>query len=321
MKIGPYTFKHGLILAPMAGVTDKPFRTLCRHHGAELAVSEMTSSNPKLWSTKKSQKRLDHFGEDGIRSVQIVGGDPEMMATAARFNVKQGAQIIDINMGCPAKKVCKKAAGSALLKDPDLVKAILEAVVDAVDVPVTLKIRTGWAPEMRNGPQIADIAQNSGIAALAVHGRTRECKYSDTVEYDTIKAIKKCVTIPVIANGNINSPEKAKQVLAYTDVDGIMIGRTAQGKPWVFKEIQTYLETGKQLEPPSADSIKAIMLGHIQQLHDFYGNDMGLRIARKHVGWYLASMQDDRGFRKRFNCINVPAEQLRSVEQFFETSK
>ncbi|MEM9102471.1 MAG: tRNA dihydrouridine synthase DusB [Pseudomonadota bacterium] len=321
MNIGPYILDNPLILAPMAGVTDAPFRELCKKLGAAMTVSEMVSSNPAVWQTKKSQSRLIHSENSGLRVVQIAGSEPKMLADAAKHNVAHGAQIIDINMGCPAKKVCQKAAGSALLKDEALVKAILESVVDAVDVPVTLKIRTGWDPSMRNGPRIAQIAETAGIQALAVHGRTRACRFNGEAEYKTIKLIKKCVAIPVIANGDINSPEKAKQVLEETGVDGIMIGRKAQGRPWIFREILEFMEKGASLDEPDTGFVMEIMLQHIQQLHHFYGEFMGVRIARKHVGWYLKDVDAESSFRRVFNHIEVPTEQLKAVEQFFATNR
>lgn len=298
----------------MAGVTDRPFRELCRSQGAGLAVSEMLSSNPRVWNSKKSKLRMDYHGESGIRSVQIAGSEPLAMANAAQLCVQQGAQIVDINMGCPAKKVNKKKAGSALLPHPELVKAILESVVDAVEIPVTLKIRTGWDPESRNGLEIAQIAQNAGIQALAVHGRTRQCLYNGEAEYDTIKIIKENVTIPVIANGDITSVEKAKYVLEHTGADAIMIGRGAQGAPWIFNEINHYLTTGEHKSPLEKQEVTSILLNHVQALHGFYGEVMGPRIARKHVGWYLQS-QDKLGyFKRQFNAIDCPIEQLNTLE-------
>lgn len=317
LKIGPYQLANQLIVAPMAGVTDLPFRQLCCQLGAGLAVSEMLSSNPLVWATEKSMARMDHSGETGIRSVQIAGCEPELMAQAAQFNVERGAQIIDINMGCPAKKVNKKLAGSALLRHPDLVRQILEAVVNAVEVPVTLKIRTGWDPDNRNGVEIARIAEQSGIAALAVHGRTRQCMYKGEAEYETIAAIKRAVSMPVIANGDIDSPEKAKQVLDFTGVDGLMIGRPAQGRPWIFREIQHYLDTGEHLPPPSREERKALMLGHLEHLHAFYGDERGLRIARKHVGWYLDYQQQPE-LRRQFNALDSASAQREALAGFFE---
>ncbi|MGI2853158.1 tRNA dihydrouridine synthase DusB [Shewanella algae] len=317
MQIGPYQLMNQLIVAPMAGVTDQAFRNLCIRYGAAMAVSEMLSSNPDLWDTDKSRQRMTHSGEEGIRSVQIAGADPDNMAWAARYNVEQGAQIIDINMGCPAKKVNKKLAGSALLQSPELVKKILDAVVAAVDVPVTLKIRTGWAPEHRNGVQIARIAEESGITALAVHGRTRQCMYKGHAEYDTIKAIKQNVSIPVIANGDIDSPEKARFVLDYTGVDALMIGRGAQGRPWIFREIQHYLDAGSKLAPIGMAEQRQVMLEHLTKLYDLYGEVKGVRFARKHMGWYL-DQEEQRQFRADFNRLETAAEQCSMVERFFD---
>ncbi|WP_299798134.1 tRNA dihydrouridine synthase DusB [uncultured Shewanella sp.] len=317
MQIGPYQLKNRLIVAPMAGVTDQPFRNLCLRYGAAMAVSEMLSSNPEVWDTDKSRQRMSHAGEDGIRSVQIAGADPELMANAAVVNVQQGAQIIDINMGCPAKKVNRKLAGSALLQDPEQVKAILQAVVGAVDVPVTLKIRTGWAPEHRNGVQIARIAEDCGIASLAVHGRTRQCMYKGEAEYDTIKTIKKNVSIPVVANGDIVTPEKARFVLDQTGADALMIGRGAQGRPWIFREIQHYLETGKKLAPVEMDEKRLVMLEHLKNLYALYGEYKGIRFARKHVGWYL-DQDEQRPFRAEFNRLETVEEQCSMVERYFD---
>ncbi|MCE0555646.1 MULTISPECIES: tRNA dihydrouridine synthase DusB [unclassified Motilimonas] len=317
MRIADYKLDNPVILAPMAGITDRPFRQLCRKYGAALAVSEMLSSNPLVWSTEKSKNRMDHENETGIRSVQIAGSDPELMAAAARENVMRGAQIIDINMGCPAKKVNKKLAGSALMREPDLVKAILESVVDAVDVPVTLKIRTGWDPENRNGIEIAQLAQAAGIQSLAVHGRTRQCMYKGNAEYNTIKAIKQSVSLPVVANGDITCPKKAKEVLVYTGADAVMIGRGAQGRPWIFREIAHFLRTGEFLAPPSRDEIAENLLDHVAQLHDFYGEYTGTRIARKHVGWYLKEQPNTEDFRKNFNTLESAMIQLKVLEDFF----
>ena len=318
MKIGPYLLDNQLFLAPMAGVTDRPFRPLCRESGVGMAVSEMLSSNPRVWSSEKSQQRMDHAGETGIRSVQIAGADPELMAAAAQHNVKNGAQIIDINMGCPAKKVNKKFAGSALMQHPEQVKLILDAVVNAVDIPVTLKIRTGWDPENRNGIQIAEIAEQAGIQALAVHGRTRACLYKGNAEYDTIKAIKASISIPVIANGDIDSPEKAKQVLEYTGADGLMIGRPAQGNPWIFREINHYLKTGEKLPVPTADEVRRVILQHVENLHQFYGEFKGVRFARKHVGWYIQHQTNGAEFRKSFNALESSTEQHLALMKYFD---
>jgi tRNA-dihydrouridine synthase B len=317
-QIGPYQIKTPVVLAPMAGVTDRPFRQLCRELGAGLVVGEMVTSDVSLWNTRKSQTRLDHTGEAGPISVQIAGGDPEMMVQAAIMSVANGAQIIDINMGCPAKKVCKKAAGSALMKDEPLVKEILHAVVDAVNVPVTLKMRTGWAPDFKNAPLLAQIAEDAGIQALAIHGRTRACAYKGQVEYDTIKLVKEMVSIPVLANGDIQTPQQAKFVLDYTKADGVMLGRAAQGRPWIFREINHFLESGQLLEAPTSLEVKQTLLGHLQALYDFYGDYMGVRIARKHVGWYLQAHGDHRAIRKQFNQLESMDDQITLITTFFE---
>lgn len=319
-QIGSYTIDSQIILAPMAGVTDRPFRQLCKRMGAGLVVSEMVTSDTRLWKSRKSTYRLNHTGEAEPRSVQIAGGDPIMMAEAAVMNVERGAQIIDINMGCPAKKVCNKAAGSALLKDEPLVKEILNAVVNAVEVPVTLKIRTGWDPDNKNGLNIARIAEDSGIQALAVHGRTRSCGYKGQVEYDTIRQIVENTTIPVFANGDIDSPQKAEAVLKQTGCSAVMIGRAAQGKPWLFREIDHYLRTGKILPPPELKEIREILLAHLQELHSFYGDYMGVRIARKHVGWYLQDKPNGSSFRKQFNIIETAADQAAAIEGYFDNA-
>tara|TARA_Y100001970_G_C14241667_1_gene865280 strand:+ start:3224 stop:4177 length:954 start_codon:yes stop_codon:yes gene_type:complete len=301
----------------MAGVTDRPFRQLCRRLGAGLVVSEMLSSNPRVWNTAKSMQRMDHSGESGIRSVQIAGADPDLMAEAAKFNVANGAQIIDINMGCPAKKVNKKLAGSALLQYPDLVESIVRSVVDAVSVPVTLKIRTGWDTDNRNGVEIARIAQENGIQSLAVHGRTRACMYKGFAEYDTIRSIKQAVSIPVVANGDITSPEKAREVLEYTEADALMIGRGAQGNPWIFREVSHFLNTGERLAPPSLMEQHSVLKEHVTAVHAFYGAENGVRIARKHVGWYLMEHDKDRQFRKVFNALESAEEQLQAIDHYF----
>jgi len=318
VRIGPYVLPNNLVLAPMAGVTDRPFRLLCRRLGAGLAVSEMVIADSRLWHTRKSRLRLNHDGEPEPRAVQIAGGDPVMLAEAARLNVQRGAQIIDINMGCPAKKVCNKAAGSALMKDEDLVREILEAVVAAVNVPVTLKMRTGWDPEHRNAPVIARMAEDAGIAALSVHGRTRACAYRGEAEYDTIAEVKHLVSIPVFANGDVDDPLKARQVLSHTGADGLLIGRAAQGRPWIFREIDHFLKTGTRLSPPSDQEARAILLEHVRALHRFYGEVMGVRIARKHVGWYLQTEDHSKRFRKAFNVLDEPAAQIDAIERFFQ---
>lgn len=321
MRIGPYQLTSPVILAPMAGITDQPFRQLCRQLGAGLTVSEMVSSNPDLRNSRKTQLRLKHTDESAPISVQIAGTDAQQMADAASYNMHKGAQIIDINMGCPAKKVCNVAAGSALLKDEKKVSDILQAVVNAVDIPVTLKIRTGWDKENKNAVDIAKIAENSGIQALTIHGRTRECKFKGEVEYDTIAEVKSNIQIPVIANGDIDSPEKAKQVLDYTNADAIMIGRAAQGRPWIFREINHYLETGKILAPPALDEISELLQKHLLNLHLLYGDYMGVRIARKHINWYCKQQQGAEEFRKRINTIENPVQQLAEVVAFFQKQK
>lgn len=317
VRIGPYELPNQLILAPMAGVTDRPFRQLCRRLGAGLVVSEMLTSDVRLWHSRKSRLRMLHADDPEPRSVQIAGGDPQMLAEAARANVEMGAQIIDINMGCPAKKVCNKAAGSALMKDEKLVADILSAVVGAVSVPVTLKVRTGWDRDNKNGLSVARIAQEEGIAALAVHGRTRADLYTGEAEYDTIATIKQALSIPVFANGDITSPEKARQVLAYTGADALLIGRAAQGRPWIFREITHFLETGEHLPAPKLQEVEQILLEHLSALHAFYGDEMGVRIARKHVGWYLATLPGAREFRAQFNRLDSSHAQCAVVREFF----
>jgi len=317
-RIGPYHIESKVILAPMAGVTDLPFRQLCRRLGAGLVVSEMVTSNSELWGTRKSSLRLDHTGEAEPIAVQIAGGDPEMMAEAARLNVANGAQIIDINMGCPAKKVCKKAAGSALLKDEQLVANILQSVVAAVDVPVTLKFRTGWSTEERNALRIARIAEDAGISALALHGRTRECAFTGEAEYDTIAAVVQAVAIPVFCNGDIDSARKAKAVLDHTQAAAVMIGRAAQGRPWIFREIEHYLRTGEELPEPSLHEVREILSSHLRELYRFYGEFMGPRIARKHASWYLQTVPDSEIFRREFNKLETAQAQEDSVQVFFE---
>lgn len=318
LQIGPYTLPNPVVLAPMAGVTDLPFRQLCRQLGAGLVVGEMVASNPSTRNTRKTQLRLNHEGEPDPITVQIVGGDPEVMAEAALFNLANGAQIIDINMGCPAKKVCNKAAGSALLQDEALVKDILQAVVEAVNIPVTLKIRTGWDTEHRNGPRIAEIAEAAGILSLAVHGRTRACGYGNSVEYDTIRTIKQSVSIPVFANGDITDARKAVEVMQYTGADGVLIGRAAQGKPWIFREVAHYLATGQELPSPKLNEIEHILLSHLDALHEFYGDYLGARIARKHVGWYLQKQQDNSDFRRSFNKLTDTNLQRLAVQNWFK---
>ncbi|MCX7082746.1 MAG: tRNA dihydrouridine synthase DusB [Methylococcales bacterium] len=318
MKIGPYQLENNLILAPMAGISDHPFRSLCKQLGAGLAVSEMVASNPALREHKRTLLKADHKDEIGLRSVQILGTNPEQMADAARYNAERGAQIIDINMGCPAKKVCSVAAGSALLRDEALVKKILEAVVNAVDIPVTLKIRTGWDMHSRNAVDIAKIAENSGIAALTLHGRTRACKFNGQAEYETIKDVKLAVNIPIIANGDIDSAQKASYVLATTGADAIMIGRAAQGNPWIFKQVDHFLKTGKDLEKPSASDIHNTLLTHLEQLYSFYGNLSGVRIARKHIGWYFKHFDTiSLETRNQLNQAISPTKQLALINSAF----
>ena len=301
----------------MAGVTDLPFRQLCRKMGAGLVVSEMVAADPTTWSTRKSRLRVQFGDEPAPRSVQIAGYDPQMMAEAAKFNVQQGAEIIDLNMGCPAKKVCKRAAGSALLQNPELVKDILEAVVSATDVPVTLKIRTGWDSEHRNGLTIAKIAEQSGIQALAVHGRTRACAYKGNAEYDTIAEIKSALSIPIIANGDITDPEKAKFILDYTQADGLMIGRAAQGNPWIFRQINHYLEHGEHISTPPVYEVQQILTEHMHALYAFYGDYTGVRMARKHIAWYSKGLRNGNPFRQQMNTFELPQQQLDFTEQFF----
>ena len=320
MNIGPFQIPNRLILAPMAGVTDRPFRSLCMRMGAGMAVSEMVTSNKQLWHTRKTRLRLDHSGEQLPRSVQIAGTDPLQMAQAAKFNVDRGAQIIDINMGCPARKVCNVMAGSALMKNESLVANILDAVVNAVDVPVTLKTRTGWDPENKNAVAIARIAESAGIQALAVHGRTRACGYQGEAEYETIKAVKSAVNIPVIANGDIDSPSRAAEVLQLTGADGLMIGRAAQGNPWIFREINHLLENGSILAPPSLDEVQNVLINHLENLYDFYGSYMGVRIARKHIGWYCKHHPNTDLFKQQIVRVESTTEQLDLVTEFFSNS-
>ncbi|SHE74715.1 tRNA dihydrouridine synthase DusB [Thermomonas hydrothermalis] len=317
MQIGRYRIDPPVILAPMAGVTDKPFRLLCKRLGAGLAVSEMTISDSRFWNTAKSRHRMDHDGEPEPISVQIAGTEPERMAEAARYNVAHGAQIIDINMGCPAKKVCNVWAGSALMRDPVRVARILEAVVKAVDVPVTLKIRTGWDAQHRNALEIARIAEHSGIAALAIHGRTRDQMYTGQAEYDTIAAVKAMLKIPVIANGDIDSPQKAHAVLQATGCDAVMIGRAAQGRPWLLGQIAHYLATGILQPAPSSAEVGRILLEHLQALYAFYGEEAGVRIARKHLGWYAKDQPENAAFRAVVNRAQTAEEQQRLTRDYF----
>ncbi|MDO9916144.1 tRNA dihydrouridine synthase DusB [Glaesserella parasuis] len=319
MRIGQYEIKNRIFLAPMAGITDQPFRRLCSQLGAGLTFSEMMSTNPDVWHTEKSKLRLSHHHEIGINAVQIAGCDPTEMAEAAKINVAYGAEIIDINMGCPAKKVNKKMAGSALLREPDLVARILDAVVNAVDVPVTLKIRTGWDPENRNCLEIANIAEQAGISALTIHGRTRSCLFEGEAEYDSIKAVKQAVSIPIIANGDITSAEKAKQVLDYTQADAVMIGRGSLGRPWLFSEIGKFFEKGDFVSTLSLNDKCQLMLQHIENLHQFYGEEKGYRIARKHVGWYVEQLKPNANFRRTFNALDSTKEQLKALEDFVKS--
>jgi len=317
VRIGPYQLKNNLIVAPMAGVTDRPFRQLCKLMGAGMAVSEMVASNSLLWGSAKTLRRANHEGEVDPISVQIAGADPQMLADAARYNVDQGAQIIDINMGCPAKKVCNVMAGSALLKDEPLVARILDAVVSAVDVPVTLKIRTGWDRDHRNAIIVARIAESAGIQALAIHGRTRACGYSGEAEYDTIAAVKAAINIPVIANGDITTPERVKHVLEYTKADAVMIGRAAQGRPWMFREISHFLETGAHLPPPEVTEIHRVLVEHLHDLYSFYGEYTDVRVARKHISWYTKGLAGSAAFRHAMNQLQNCAEQMAAVNTFF----
>ena len=315
--IGPYKINSKTILAPMAGVTDLPFRQLCREMGAGLVVSEMVASDPTTWSTRKSRLRIQFGDEPSPRSVQIAGYDPQMMAEAAQFNVAQGAEIIDINMGCPAKKVCKRAAGSALLKDPELVEQILTAVVAAVDVPVTLKIRTGWDRQNRNATEIAKIAEQSGIQALAIHGRTKACRFVGEVEYESIAKVVDAISIPVFANGDITSATQAEAVLNKTGASAVMIGRGAQGNPWIFQQINHYLAHGELLPQPSLEQVGKVMTRHLSDLHEFYGEVGGVRISRKHIGWYSRWLDDGKAFTKIFNQHETRLQQQQQLSEFF----
>ncbi|MDI1230232.1 MAG: tRNA dihydrouridine synthase DusB [Methylobacter sp.] len=318
MYIGSYQLKNNLILAPMAGISDRPFRELCTQFGAGLAVSEMVASNPALRQHKRTLLKADHDGETGIRSVQILGTDPQLMADAARLNAQRGAQIIDINMGCPAKKVCSVAAGSALMRDEALVKRILDAVVNAVDIPVTLKIRTGWDLHSRNAAKIAQIAENSGIAALTIHGRTRACKFNGQAEHDTVKQVKQAISIPVIANGDIDTPEQAQFVLQSTGADAIMIGRAAQGNPWLFSQISHFINHGKHLEKPTVTDIYSTLMSHLDKLYSFYGNASGVKIARKHIAWYFKHLESIAPDTKiNINQAQCPSEQIALIHSAF----
>jgi tRNA-dihydrouridine synthase B len=319
LRIGAHSLPSNILLAPMAGVTDRPFRMLCRKLGAGLAASEMLIADTRLWHTPKSSRRMDHSGEPSPRVVQIAGFDPEMMAEAARRNVEAGAEIIDINMGCPAKKVCNRLSGSALLKDEMLVARILEAVVAAVPVPVTLKTRTGWDGSNRNGVRIAQIAEQCGIQALAIHGRTRADMYQGVAEHDTVRAIKQCIKIPVFANGDIDSPLRVREVLAQTGCDGVMIGRAAQGRPWIFDEVNCFLRTGKLRKDLARESVRDIMRAHLENLYDFYGDETGVRVARKHLSWYFNQHPGQEELRNRLVRIETPREQLATLLEQYDT--
>jgi tRNA-dihydrouridine synthase B len=319
LKIGPYLLRSNVVLAPMAGVTDRPFRMLCRRFGAGLAASEMLTSDARLWHTPKSRHRRDTLGEPGPTAVQIAGFDPQMMADAARRNVDAGAQIIDINMGCPAKKVCNRLAGSALMKDEELVARILETVVAAVSVPVTLKIRTGWDPLHKNGIRVAQIAADCGIQALAVHGRSRTDMFRGIAEHDTVRAIKRSVKIPVLANGDVDSPMRAMEILNYTGCDGVMIGRAAQGRPWIFDEVNFFVETGKLREDLAQENVRDIMRAHLEDLYDFYGDETGVRVARKHLSWYFRQHPGQEALRDRLVRIETPQQQLATLLDQYDT--
>ena len=317
MQTGAFSLPNQVVLAPMAGVTDRPFRILCRRLGVGLTVSEMVTSDPSLRASPKTLRRIDHTGEPAPRSVQIVGADPDRLADAARFNVALGADVIDVNMGCPAKKVCGAAAGSALLSDEPLVARILERVVAAVDVPVTLKIRTGPAPERRNAARIARIAEAAGVAAIAVHGRTRRCAFRGVAEYDSIRAVKRAVSIPVIANGDVTSPEQARQVLAFTGADAVMIGRAAQGNPWLPGAVAAYLRSGVRAGPPSLRERADVLLGHLHALHAFYGEAIGVRIARKHLSWSCKAYPNGERFWRDVNRVECARRQIALTRDFF----
>lgn len=319
MQIGPYTLRNNVFVAPMAGVTDRPFRQLCKQLGAGYAVSEMAASNPRLWASEKTSRRTDHEGEMEPKAVQIAGADPQDLADCARHNVERGAQIIDINMGCPVKKVCNSWCGSALLQHEDLVERILHAVVEAVDVPVTLKFRTGWDRQNKNALRIARMAEEAGIQMLTLHGRTRADGYKGEAEYDTIRAVKAAVGIPVVANGDITTPEKAKFVLDYTGADAVMIGRAAQGRPWICREIDHYLRTGEHLPAPLVEEVRLLMNEHLPAHYAFYGDYIGVRSARKHIGWYVEDLPGGEEFRQRMNLLESTAEQLAAVDNFFES--
>jgi tRNA-dihydrouridine synthase B len=317
MQIGPHVLRNSLFVAPMAGVTDRPFRNLCRRYGAGLAISEMVTSRRELWDSAKTRRRLDHAGEPEPVAVQIAGAEPRQMADAARFNVDHGAQIIDINMGCPARKVCNAAAGSALLRDEDLVGRIIEAVVDAVEVPVTLKYRTGWDPLHRNAVRVARIAESAGAQLLTLHGRTRACGFSGSAEYDTIREVKRATRLPVIANGDIGTAEEARRVLDHTGADGVMIGRAAQGRPWLFREIASFLATGEKVPAPPVQEIHAVLVHHLHELYDLHGRDTGVRIARKHIHWTTRGLPGWTELRHEINGLDTCDAQLAAVDRYF----
>ncbi|GAB2866513.1 tRNA dihydrouridine synthase DusB [Pseudoduganella ginsengisoli] len=319
MQIGPHILRNNVFVAPMAGVTDRPFRQLCKQLGAGYAVSEMAASNPRLWASEKSSRRIDHAGEMEPKAVQIAGADPQDLADCAKFNVDKGAQIIDINMGCPVKKVCNNWCGSALLQHEDLVERIVNAVVRAVDVPVTLKFRTGWDRENKNALRIARIAEQAGIQMLTLHGRTRADGYKGDAEYDTIAAVKASVNIPLVANGDITTPEKAKFVLEKTKADAVMIGRAAQGRPWIFREIDHFLRTGEHLPAPMVEEVRHLMDEHLRAHYQFYGEYLGVRTARKHIGWYVQDLEGGEAFRQRMNRMESTDEQLLAVNEFFDS--
>ncbi|WP_343024918.1 tRNA dihydrouridine synthase DusB [Massilia sp. MP_M2] len=319
MQIGPYLLRNNVFVAPMAGVTDRPFRQLCKQLGAGYAVSEMAASNPRLWASEKTSRRIDHAGEMEPKAVQIAGADPKDLADCAKFNVERGAQIIDINMGCPVKKVCNSWCGSALLQHEDLVERILHAVVEAVDVPVTLKFRTGWDRQNKNALRIARLAEQAGIQMLTLHGRTRADGYKGDAEYDTIRAVKASVGIPVVANGDITTPEKAKFVLDYTGADAVMIGRAAQGRPWICREIDHFLRTGDHMPAPLVEEVRALMHEHLPAHYAFYGEFIGVRTARKHIGWYVQDLPDGEEFRQRMNLLESTAEQLAAMDEFLKS--
>ncbi|GAA0420283.1 tRNA dihydrouridine synthase DusB [Massilia aurea] len=319
VQIGPYLLRNNVFVAPMAGVTDRPFRQLCKQLGAGYAVSEMAASNPRLWASEKTSRRIDHAGEMEPKAVQIAGADPKDLADCAKFNVERGAQIIDINMGCPVKKVCNSWCGSALLQHEDLVERILHAVVEAVDVPVTLKFRTGWDRQNKNALRIARLAEQAGIQMLTLHGRTRADGYKGDAEYDTIRAVKASVGIPVVANGDITTPEKAKFVLDYTGADAVMIGRAAQGRPWICREIDHFLRTGEHMPAPLVEEVRELMHEHLPAHYAFYGEFIGVRTARKHIGWYVQDLPDGEEFRQRMNLLESTAEQLAAMDDFLKS--